>query len=330
MTGLEKAQYDVFFYEAFEEEAEQLKQFLDPQFRAGYTWKTIQEEGSPGPPAELISTRTQSVIPLDWSNRLRGILSRSTGYNHLLDYKNSVKSKLTYGYLPLYCNRAVAEQALLLWMAILRKLQKQKDGFQKFQRDGLTGSECEHKNLLVAGVGNIGYQVIKIGRGMGMRVSGVDIVKRNPDVDYVNIREAIGRADVIVCAMNLTAENEGYFNYDLLKRAKHKAIFINIARGELSPSNDLLRLIKEGRLGGIGLDVFQDESDLAVALRGAKSSANPAVEAALELSKFPNVILTPHNAFNTEEAVQRKSEQSARQVASFLSTGKFIWPIPLK
>ena len=321
-------EYDIFFYEAFEEEEELLKKYMPEHIKAGYSWETIQESGHEQPASNFISVRTQTVLPLEWAGQLKAVLSRSTGYNHLLAYQEKSGAEIDYGHLPLYCALSVAEQAMMYWMMLLRKMTKQTGQFNKFHRNGLSGQECAGKNILVAGVGNIGYEVVKTARGLGMNVKGVDIVKRHVDVDYCMIEDGLHSADIIVCAMNLTTKNAGYFHYDLLKQAKTGVIFINISRGELSPSQDLLRLLKEKHLGGLALDVYEAESDLAIALRGGTSSTNPAVKAVLEMSVMENVICTPHNAFNTAEAVERKAEQSARQAEAYLADGKFIWEIP--
>jgi D-lactate dehydrogenase len=320
--------YDVYFYEAFEEEQEQLKKFMPDNINAGYTWKTIQENGDEIAPAKVISLRTQSIIPLDWANDLTAILSRSTGYDHLLKYKQDTSTTVKLGYLPLYCNRSVAEQALTLWMALSRKLPVQMESFNRFHRDGLTGSEIEGKTLLVVGVGNIGSEIVKIGQGLDMRVYGVDLVEKYPFVDYTTFDEAVGQADIIACAMNLTTENENYFTYEKLSKAKPTALFINIARGELSYSSELLKLMRENKLGGIGMDVFKDESKLAVSLRSGEAVNSKEVDAVKELQQYSNVIFTPHNSFNTRESVVRKSEQSAEQLAQLFNTGEFKWYAP--
>lgn len=319
--------YDVYFYEAFEEEEQELKRFIGNGLKAGFTWKTIQESGDTVPKAKIISVRTQSDIPLNWANKLNAIVTRSTGYNHILEYRKNSGQEVAAGYLPLYCNRAVAEQAMMLWMALFRKLPLQTKQFHDFKRDGLTGFESISKQLLVVGVGNIGYEIVKIGRGLEMNVFGVDIVKRHSDVHYVPIHEAIQSADIIVSAMNLTRHNRGYFNYELLEKAKKNAAFINVSRGELSPARDLLKLLNKGKLSGAALDVYNDESILAVALREGKKTDDAEVNAILTLSKMDNVILTPHNAFNTHEAVIRKSEQTVQQINTFLQKGEFIWPV---
>ncbi len=319
---------DVYFYEAFEEEQEALRESLPISIKAGFVKSTVQESGDFQPPARLISIRTQSRIPSEWKDSIDGVLSRSTGYDHLKSFLIASSNKVACGYLPLYCNRAVAEQAMLMWMALLRKLPTQIENFLSFKRDGLTGRECIGKTLLIVGVGNIGYEVVKIGIGLGMEVFGVDIVKKHSSVKYVSIEQGIGRADVIVCAMNLTEENRGYFDYDLLSRARPEAIFINVARGEMSPPTDLYRLLSERRIGGVGLDVYQDESRLAVSLRQKTKIVDDETRATLKLLEFPNVILTPHNAFNTREAVKRKSEHTVRQIAYFFENGSFLWPVP--
>jgi D-lactate dehydrogenase len=319
---------DVFFYEAFEEEELELRKYLPAKIKAEFTWKTIQESGQKLPPSRLISTRTQSIYPLEWGNKISAILSRSTGYDHLKEFQKRITKKIALGYLPLYCHRAVAEHAMMLWMALLRKLPRQQQNFNSFLRDGITGNECENKTLLIVGVGNIGGQLIKIGRGLGMRVLCVDIVKKYPDEKYVTIKEGIQEADIIVCSMNLTEQNRNYFTYDLLIRTKKNAIFINISRGEFCPNSILLKLLLENHIGGIGLDVYNEEKELANNLRGNTKSDNFEVQAVLELKKMQNVIMTPHNAFNTSESVDRKSSQSIVQIMHYLDTGKFLWTIP--
>jgi D-lactate dehydrogenase len=319
---------DVFFYETFAEEGQALKLQLPPHLKAGFSWKTIQETGDQTPPAALISIRTQSLIPPAWTTQLSGILTRSTGYDHIHRYWQQVQLKTPCGYLPLYCHRAVAEQTMLLWMTLLRKLPQQLQQFNTFQRDHLTGQESLHQTLLVVGVGNIGYEVVQIGTGLGMTVLGIDIDPKYPNVSYTSIAEGLPQADIVVCAMNLTPDNRGYFNYQLLKRAKRGTIFINIARGELSPTADLLRLLEEHWLGGVALDVYENESELAVTLRHGLTPKSEETEHILELAKYPNVLLTPHNAFNTQEALARKAHHSILQVNQFLETGYFLWSVP--
>ncbi len=305
---------DVHFYEAFEEEIVVLRQYLPAHVRAHFTSNTTQEAGDTEPLAELISIRTQSIIPPSWTGKVRGIVSRTTGYDHL------VGCRIPCGYLPHYCSHSVAEQAILLAMALLRKLPAQVAQFPAFHRDGLTGSECAGKKLLVVGVGNIGTEIVKIGQALGMQVHGVDIVERHASISYVTLEDGLVWADIIVCAMNLTKDNACYFSYETLKRARKGMVFVNIARGEFTPTEDMVMLLDEGHLSGLALDVYEDESKLAVALRSGKSG--------FPLLGRPNVILTPHNAFNTAEAVDRKARQTVQQIEYFLAHKWFLWPVP--
>lgn len=315
---------DIFFYETFEEEVEELQRLIGDTVICDYTTRTIQESGHLFPPSRLISIRTQSVVPANWADNLSGILSRTTGYDHLTAYLKSIKKPLPCGYLEEYATRAVAEQAIMLMMTLLRKLPRQMRQFYLFERDGLTGMECAGKNLLIVGAGRIGSEIAAIAKGLGMNVKGVDLVCRHPDIDYIDKDQGIKWADIIICSMNLTEENKGYFSYELLGQAKKGAVFINIARGEHAIMADLLKLLAEGRLGALGLDVYENEPAVAVALRNPSGESKSREAAVIqELIKFSNVILTPHNAFNTREAVCRKARFTVEQLMYFLDHNDF-------
>ena len=116
MTGDSAPAPDLYCYEAFAEEAERLRHYADASgVRIGLTPLTLQEAGHTTPPAPVISIRTQSILPPAWAPSLSGILSRSTGHDHLLAYRAALPPGAAcpaLGYLPRYCVRAVAEQAL--------------------------------------------------------------------------------------------------------------------------------------------------------------------------------------------------------------------------
>lgn len=320
----------ICYFEAFEEEAAELRRFHPDEIEARYTPATIQEEGAVTPPAPIISIRTQSLIPESWLPSLEAVLSRSTGYDHLLWIRKSPFPGIQLGHLPVYCARAVAEQALALWMSLLRRLPEQQRSFNRFHRDGLTGREAGGRRLAVIGVGRIGIEVVRLGRALGMEVVGSDLIEKYPEVFYAGAAEALRGADVVVSAMNLTEANRGYFSRERLSGCASGAVFINVSRGELSPATVLLGLLKEGRLGGVGLDVYNEESTLAVALRAGNSlvAAGEEVRSILEMKDRADVILTPHNAFNTVEAVERKSSQSVEQLLHYREHGRFLWPVP--
>ena len=331
MTSAPPETFDAFFYEAFAEEAERLLHYAAAAgLRVGHSPLTIQETGHAAPPAPVVSLRTQSIFPPAWAPHLRGILTRSTGYDHLFAYRDAVGGACPpLGYLPLYCVRAVAEQALLLWTALLRRLPRQLAEFDRFRRDHLTGRENPGKTLALFGVGHIGYEIWRIATALGLIVRGVDPVRRHADVAYAEPAEALAQADIVVCAMNLTPRNRGYFTRDVLAQAQRRPILVNVARGEFTPAAVLEAALEDGLLSGVALDVFNEEATLAPALRtGDAAALSPDNQALLRLRKRHDVLLTPHNAFNTVEAVERKSEQSIRTLLHFRKTGQFLWPVP--
>ena len=332
--------YDAAFYEAFDEEERLLKKFLPGKLTAYFTWKSIQED-SPGeiPPAPIISTRTQSKIPLGWSGHLKGIITRSTGYDHITEYLRETRKTISCAYLPDYAARAVAEQAMMLWTVLLRNLSAQRSSLGNFHRDGLTGREIRGKNISVIGVGRIGGELVDIASGLGMKVRGVDITPREEmikkySIEYLPMDDALKCADIAVCALPLTKITRGMLDYNRLSTVPKGAIFINIARGEISPSQDILRLLDEGKLGGVGLDVYDYEKEMAAVLRDGmkieslRPEARESVSATIALMKHPRAVLTPHNAFNTIESVERKCMRTAENLESFLNNGKFITPCP--
>jgi len=315
---------DVFFYEAFAEEEKSLREMMGNTITCDYTPQTIQEAGHISPPARIISIRTQSVIPSSWAEKMDGLLSRTTGYDHLAAYLTTIPNPLPCGYLMEYATRAVAEQAIMLMMALFRKLPRQMLQFPGFARDNLTGAECAGKNMLVVGIGRIGSEIAAIARGIGMNVRGVDLVERHIHTSYINKIEGIHWADVVICAMNLTKENTGYFTYDLLRQGKKGIVFINIARGEHVRTADLLRLLQEGHLGAVGLDVFENEPAVAVSLRNPANPQTPEAAVIRKMLRRPDVICTPHNAFNTAEAVARKARFTVEQIKYFLKHKDFM------
>jgi D-lactate dehydrogenase len=315
--------FDVMFYEAFHEEAESLRRLLPAHCRAGFHTNTVQASGDVIPPAPLISIRTQSVLPPHWLPGVQGLLARTTGYDHLQAYRT--QPGLALACLPEYCTRAVAEQAALLWMALLRLLPAQCTQWTTFNRDGLTGGECAGRTLVVAGVGRIGHEVARIGRGLGMQVIGVDVVQRHADITYRAWPEAAPLADVVVACMDLNPGSRHFFRAETLALLKPGALLVNVARGELLDTAAAQDGLASGRLAGLGLDVFNEENRVADALRGL-APGNAESDRLRALARHPGVILTPHNAFNTLEAVERKSQLSVEQVTHFLQHGHFRWP----
>ncbi len=319
---------DVMFYEAFEEEQKEIKGFLPEDVRAAFTSKTIQETEEKKPSCALISIRTQSRIPLSWAKSVDGILSRSQGFDHLMAFRRESDSDAACGYLGNYCARAVAEQAILMVMVLLRKFKKQEQQFVSFSRDGLTGKECQGRNVLIIGVGNIGSEMADMAKGLKMIVRGVDIAPKAKNIKYVSLSDGLDWADAALCALPLTDQTEGMLNYAALKESKPGLIFINIARGEISPVGDLKKLLEEEILEGVGMDVYAQEGAMANSFRAGEGGKTPEGRDILEMAKNENVIFTPHNAFNTSEALKKKASLTVTAIISYLKNRTFPTTIP--
>lgn len=315
----------VWFYEAFEEEQAELRALLPPWVQAGFSPETLAESGHAHPPAPLISTRTQSVIPRTWFPDVEAVLSRSTGYDHLRSLRDQGFGG-DLGYLPVYCHTAVAEHALLATLALLRRLPRQLTQVARFDRDGLTGQEATGRRVAVVGVGHIGAEVARLLGAIGMEVVGVDPVRRHA-MPYLEPAEAFAWAEVIVLAMDLNPSSRGWLDRTRLDLLRPGTLLVNVARGELASSSVLLEGLASGRLAGVAVDVYDDERPLAAALRAGSEPSDPEARAALELIRHPDVLATPHNAFNASEALERKARQSVEQAVDWLTGAGFRWSV---
>lgn len=333
--------YNAAFYEVFAEEKKLLLQYLPEGYDYYFTNKSIQDTNTHEPLAPVISTRTQSVFPSEWTDALHSIFTRSTGYDHLTRHFKDIGKTITAGYLPKYAARAVAEQTFLLMLMLARKIDAQRTAIRNFSRDGLTGIELRGRSLTIIGVGNIGSEIARIAHGWDMDLLGVDLVEREEiaesyNLKYVPLEEGVREGEILVCALPLTDITYRMLNYNLLNKNKKQAFFINIARGEITPPHDLLKTLDEKTLSGIGIDVYDEESTVGSYLRGEISledindlSVLDSVKATLNLLDHPKVISTPHNAFNTEESTHRKVRQTAENIREFLEQGEFLTSVPL-
>lgn len=315
---------DVCFFEVFDDEKRALHRFLPANVKARFEKKTIQEAGLHLPPARLICVRTQSKIPVSWFNQIDGVFSRSRGYDHLIALRRNQEKKIVCGCLEEYCSDAVAEHAVMMALVLIRNIKKQIRQFESFDREGLTGMEVFGKTVVIVGVGAIGSKIIDLLKGFRVQILGVDIVRRRKDIRYVSLAEGMRKADVVFCAAPLTEKTRGAINIRRLRMNKKKPIVVNVSRGEITPLTQMKQLLKRGTIRGLGMDVFPEEDFLAEALRGKRRAPGQTVKNILELNKYDNVIFTPHNAFNSVEALERKARQTAKSVQYFLKTGCFI------
>ena len=332
MSGASSGNFDAFFYEAFAEEAERLLHHAAAaKLRVGHTPLTIQEAGDAAPPAPIISIRTQSTLPREWASQLRGILSRSTGYDHLARLSRFRRRRTARPSAICRSTASAPSPSRPCCSGPPCSAACPGNSPNSIPSDGTTcpAGKIHGKVMALFGVGNIGYEICRIATALGLVVRGVDPVRRHADVAYTAPEDALAQADIIVCAMNLTAHNRGYFNPHAWPRPGASPFSSISPAANSRPPPSSRRPLTQGLLSGVALDVYNEESTLAPALRtGNHAPLTADNHALLRLRKRPDVLLTPHNAFNTLEAVERKSEQSIRTLLHHRNTGQFLWLPP--
>lgn len=286
--------------------------------------------------AQVISVFTPSHIDavlLSHLPKLKYVAARSTGVDNI-DAKACKKLGIAIGNVPGYGQTTVAEYALLLMLMLARKM----PSVQEAVRAGhiaykkLTGFTLHGKTLGIIGTGKIGMSVASIARSMGMHVVAYDPYPNNEmaqkySFSYVSLRDLFKGADVITLHSPLTPETKHLINEKTLKIMKDSAILINTARGELVDTMALIEALKNKQLAGAALDVIEGERTMDLATESELFLANNKVSYEIAeidiLSKMQNVILSPHNAYNSNEALNFIRKTTALNIQGFLS-GKLL------
>ena len=234
------------------------------------------------------------------------IALRCAGYNNV-DI-NYAKDKITVVRVPAYSPYAVAEHAIAMLLTLVRKIHKAyiRTRDYNFSLESLTGFDLHEKTIGVIGTGRIGQVFINICKGFGMNVIAYDTVKINiPGIRYVSLEELFSTSDIISFHCPLTAETYHMLNRNTISQVKNDVIIINTSRGALIDSEILLEGIRNQKIGGACLDVYEEEADI---FYEDKSSLIPNDEILSGLLSMPNVIITSHQAFLTKEALQNIAE----------------------
>jgi len=263
---------------------------------------------------------------------LKMIATRSTGTDHI-DLNYCKKNKITVANVPYYGENTVAEHTFALILSLSRRIVECSDRVRQggFSPIGLTGFDLADKTIAVVGVGNIGKYVVKIAHGFGMNVLGVGRKKdqalaKKLNFSWVNLDQALKQTDILSLHVPLTKETKHMINKTNLKKAKKGLILINTCRGPIVESEALLWGLEEGILAGIGLDVLEEEESLDNPKKLfdpylSKETLKDLVVAHL-LRERPNVIITPHNAFNTKEALGRIIDATVKSIEHFLKNNQ--------
>ncbi len=284
------------------------------------------------PEAEVVSIFIYSTITaevLDQLPRLRLVVTRSTGYNHI-DLAECRRRGVTVSFVPSYGENTVAEHAFALILALARHLQTAiaKTRRLDFSLEGLEGLDLQGKTLGVVGAGRIGRHAIRIARGFGMEAIAHDPHEDAAQAEregyrYVTLEELLRRADVVSIHAALVPQTYHLIGREQLRLMKPTALLINTARGGIVDSEALCEALTKGWIAGAGLDVFEGEElikDEAELLHRDLSQAQVRQLAFCHaLLRHENVIMTPHSAFLTREGVQRLVSTSLENIRAFLA-----------
>ncbi|HYM65246.1 MAG TPA: NAD(P)-dependent oxidoreductase [Candidatus Sulfotelmatobacter sp.] len=282
--------------------------------------------------AEIISCFIYSKLTKDTLEKLpnlKFIATRSMGYDHI-DLAFCKEKGIKVSNVPTYGAHTVAEHTFALILAISRKIVPSVEQARRgdFSSVGLEGFDLSGKTLGVVGTGNIGANVCEIGLSFDMHVLAYNR-SQNPDlvskgVKYVSLDELLEGSDVITLHLPHTKETEHIINLTNIGKIKKGAVLINTARGALIETQAIAVALEKGILSGAGLDVLEEEAHLREEKEFLSEEYLKTVDIKTELLNHvlltrDDVIITPHNAFNSKEAVEEIMETSIANVKSFVN-----------
>lgn len=288
--------------------------------------------------AEYISVFTPSRLTKDVLKQFKNlklIATRSVGFSHIdLDYckENGIKVVNT----PHYGDYTIAEYSFGLLLNLVRKISKAQEGLKSGElSQEYEGTELFGKTMGVIGIGGIGSKAIKIANGFSMDVIAYDIrqdeeLSKRENFKYVNLDELIERSDIISLYAPATKDNYHLLNEEAFKKMKDGVFIINTARGELIDSQALYSELLSGKVAGAALDVVECEEALNNKCNlfkdGECLDLNCLKRTLInhKLMSLPNVIVTPHTAYDTKEATNRILEITTNNIVEFLNNGNVL------
>ncbi|MCC6981743.1 MAG: hydroxyacid dehydrogenase [Bauldia sp.] len=280
---------------------------------------------------EIVSTFVSSSLTgevLARMPRLRLIATRSTGFDHI-DLETCRQRGILVSNVPYYGDVTVAEHVFALLLALVRHIPEALERTRRgdFSQEGLRGFDLHGKVLGVIGTGRIGRRVIGIARGFGMEVVAYDVAPDEAEAArlgfrYATLGEVLRAADVLTLHVPASAATLKLIGDAEFAAMKEGAVLINTSRGSVIDAEALVRAIASGRLAAVGLDVLPEESALReeAAIFATRQQIRPDLRTLIAdhiLLDHPRVIVTPHIAYNTREAVRRIAETTIANILGF-------------
>ena len=250
---------------------------------------------------------------------MKFIALRCAGYNNV-DVKHAF-GKIHVFHVPAYSPYAVAEHAMALLLTSVRRIHKAYNRTKdfNFSLQGLTGFDLYGKTVGVIGTGRIGKIFIDICRGFGMNVLAYDkFPSEDSGIDYVPFDALLANSDVISLHCPLTRETHHIINRESVEKLKKGVIIVNTSRGALIDSAALLDGIKSRRIGAACLDVYEEEADIFFEDFSGHIMDDDTLA---RLISMPNVIVTSHQAFLTDEALENIAKTTNDNIISFSKNG---------
>ena len=258
---------------------------------------------------------TAAVIDRLYALGVRLIALRSAGYNNV-DVKHAY-GKIHVVHVPAYSPYAVAEHTMALLLTSVRRIHKAYNRTREFNfsLSGLTGFDFHGKTVGVIGTGKIGRIFIDICRGFGMKVIAYDpYPAADGGIEYVTPDELFARSDVISLHCPLTEDSRHMIDEKAISKMKKGVVIVNTSRGGLIDAEALLDGIKSRKIGAACLDVYEEEADVFFEDRSGHILDDDLLS---RLISMPNVIVTSHQAFLTEEALSNIAETTVNNILSY-------------
>ncbi len=259
-------------------------------------------------------TVNAAVIGRLYESGVRLIALRSAGYNNV-DLQAAF-GKIHVVHVPAYSPYAVAEHAIALLLTSVRRIHKAYNRTREFNfsLNGLTGFDFHGKTVGVIGTGRIGRIFIDICRGFGMNVVAYDLFPaKDSGIAYVSLDELLERSDIISLHCPLTEATRHMIGAEAIGKMKKGVVIVNTSRGGLIDAEALLDGIKARKVGAACLDVYEEEADVFFEDRSGHILNDDLLS---RLISMPNVIVTSHQAFLTEEALNNIAETTVNNILS--------------
>ena len=248
---------------------------------------------------------------------VRLILMRCAGYNNV-DLDTAAKYGIKVLHVPGYSPEAVAEHAMALVLTANRHTHKAyiKCRENNFALNGLMGVNLYQKTAGIVGTGKIGLAMARICRGFGMKVIAYDLFpnKELDFLEYVSLDELFRRSDLISLHCPLTEETHHLINEESIAKMKDGVILVNTSRGGLIRTDDLIAGIRDHKFFAVGLDVYEEETDFVYEDMSERILQSSTIQ---RLLSFPNVAMTSHQGFFTEEALTNIAETTLQNAVAF-------------